>query len=291
MKTDKELLKIFEAARWTGSSRPHGPAIAWKLYASVHDDQVAGPHQVDAVLVPLAPDQPLDDRRVPVPVGREGVHAGRDGNGRGPGRWTRCAPVQGVIFFGYNKLDPRTVPWTAVVRSFVLQELLEEALEQEQPKHPLVAVFKPLFGTSDEVVEREAVDYYLTIKHSELSADCKAALLDVLVSWLGQRFKHKGIKETLAMLLGELPPLEETQLGKELIQIGEQRGQEQGVQQGLEEAVLLFLAGRHSTVPAALEAKIRALSAEEAKRLLRYLYSPEPRTLEDVDGWLNAPPK
>jgi predicted transposase YdaD len=86
-------------------------------------------------------------------------------------------------------------------------------------------------------VEREAVDYYRTIKHSELSADCKAALLDVLVSWLGQRFKHKGIQETLAMLLGELPPLEETQLGKELIQIGEQRGQEKGLAQGLQKGL------------------------------------------------------
>ena len=86
-------------------------------------------------------------------------------------------------------------------------------------------------------MERKAVDYYRTIKHSELSADCKAALLDVLVSWLGQRFKHKGIQETLAMLLGELPPLEETQLGKELIQIGEQRGQEKGLAQGLQKGL------------------------------------------------------
>ncbi|MGO8747865.1 MAG: DUF2887 domain-containing protein [Thermoguttaceae bacterium] len=287
MKTDKELLKIFEAApdwifQLTGLPSPGSCTLRSMTIKSLE-------RRVDAVLVPLAPDQPLTivefqfqwDEKVYTWVVME-MAAVQEMNS--------MRPVQGVIFFGYNKLDPRTVPWTAVVRSFVLQELLE-SLEQEQPKHPLVAVFKPLFGTSDEVVEREAVDYYLTIKHSELSADCKAALLDVLVSWLGQRFKHKGIKETLAMLLGELPPLEETQLGKELIQIGEQRGQEQGVQQGLEEAVLLFLAGRHSTVPAALEAKIRALSAEEAKRLLRYLYSPEPRTLEDVDGWLNAPPK
>ncbi len=98
------------------------------------------------------------------------------------------------------------------------------------------------------------------------------------------------------MLLGEFPPLEETQSGKDLIQIGEQRGEERGLQQGLqqgqlqglEEAAILFLSHRHDAVPAALEAKIRSLSADEAKRLLQYLYSPQPPTLEDLDRWLAA---
>ena len=95
------------------------------------------------------------------------------------------------------------------------------------------------------------------------------------------------------MLLGEFPPLEETQSGKDLIQIGEQRGEERGLQrgqqQGLEKAALLFLASRYGAAPAAIEAKIRSLSADEATRLLEYLYSPQPPALEDLDRWLASP--
>ena len=57
--------------------------------------------------------------------------------------------VQGIIFFGYNNLDPKTVPWTQVVRSFVLPDLLRE-WERQWPRHPLAAVFKPLLTESEE---------------------------------------------------------------------------------------------------------------------------------------------
>ena len=105
------------------------------------------------MIVPAASDQPLTI--VEFQLGRDETVYQRLVTemavlqGMQPGR-----KVQGLIFFGYNELDPRTEPWTAVVRSFVLPKLLE-ALEQEQPGHPLVAVFKPLFIESDEVVERE----------------------------------------------------------------------------------------------------------------------------------------
>jgi hypothetical protein len=92
----------------------------------------------------------------------------------------------------------------------------------------------------------------------------------------------KGKQETVAMLLGELPPLEETQLGKDLIQIGEQRG----LEKGLEQAALVLLTARHGSVPPDMEKIIRSLSAHEAERLLEYLS--DSRTLEEVGQWLAA---
>ena len=57
--------------------------------------------------------------------------------------------VQGVVFFGYNGLDPQTVPWNRVVRAYVLPHLLE-GLEKERPGHPLVSVFKPLLQKANK---------------------------------------------------------------------------------------------------------------------------------------------
>jgi flagellar biosynthesis/type III secretory pathway protein FliH len=41
----------------------------------------------------------------------------------------------------------------------------------------------------------------------------------------------KGIEQ---MLIGQLPDLRDTQAGKELIALGEQKGREQGLEQGIE---------------------------------------------------------
>ena len=112
--------------------------------------------------------------------------------------------------------------------------------------------------------------------------------MEVFVSWLEQRLKDKGKQEIEAMLLGELPNLEETQSGKDLIRIGEQRGLEQGLEKGLEQglekglekAIFVFLSARHGTIPASIEEKITSLAASEADRLLRYL--PQCQTLDEL---------
>ena len=149
---------------------------------------------------------------------------------------------------------------------------------------PLAAVFKPLLVESEETLEREAVGYYRTIKHSDLPTDCKASLLEVFESWLEQRLKHKGKKEIEMMLLGELPELEETQSAKDLIRIGEQRGEQRGVQRGLEKAILVYLRARHGAVPVTLQEQIHTLTTDEAERLLEYL--PGCQTLDELGQWL-----
>ncbi len=280
MKTDKQLLRIFEAVPDWIFQLAGLPSPGRSTLCSITIKELE--RSADAVVVPDARDQPLTvvefqfqkDERVYTRTVMEmaavqELHSMR--------------PVQGLIFFGYNNLDPQTVPWNRVVRSFLLPDLIE-ALEQEWSSHPLVAVFSPVLGPDENTVEREAIEHYRVIKYSDLPASCKATLLEVFVSWLEQRLTHKGKKEIEAMLLGELPPLEETQSGKDLIQIGEQRGRERGLQEGWEQAILAFLAARHGTVPADMEAKIRALSIDKANRLVEDL--PRLQTPDDVIQWL-----
>jgi hypothetical protein len=103
----------------------------------------------------------------------------------------------------------------------------------------------------------------------------------VFVSWLEQRLKHLGKKEIEMILLGELPELEETQSGKDLIRIGEARGETRG----LAKAVLLQLSVRHGAIPDEMERQIRSLSAEQAERLLQFVLQCE--TLAEVTQWLH----
>ncbi len=81
------------------------------------------------------------------------------------------------------------------------------------------------------------------------------------------------------MLLGELPELDETVAGKELIHIGEKRA--------WKEAILAFLATRHGTVPAAIQEKIAKLTPAEAKRTMQFLA--QCQSLDEETQWLARP--
>ena len=221
MKTDKQVYRIFEAVPDWVFQLAGLPSPGKCTLRSVTIKALE--RNADGVIVPEASDQPLTviefqfqkDETIYTRIVAEMVAVQEAAQMR---------PVQGMIFFGYNNLDPKTVPWTRVVHAFLLRDLVE-TFERSHPGHPLVAVFKPLLADSEEILEREAVTYYRTIKYSELEAACRTNLLEAFVSWLEQRLGHKGKKEIEIMLLGELPALEETQSGKDLIRIGEERGE------------------------------------------------------------------
>jgi predicted transposase YdaD len=132
MKTDKELYKIFEVAPEWVFELAGLPSPGKSTLRSITVKALA--RSADGVIVPEAPDQPLtvvefqfqaDDtiyRRTVVEMAAvQDIYPGR--------------VVQGVIFFGYNSLDPRTAPWTQVVRSQVLCDVLHE-WERKWPTHP-----------------------------------------------------------------------------------------------------------------------------------------------------------
>ena len=74
------------------------------------------------------------------------------------------------------------------------------------------------------------------------------------------------------ILIGELPDLEDTASGKDLIRIG------------LDRAILRFLTARFKTIPAAIQEKVAKLTPNQADRLIEFLA--QCQTLEEVDQWL-----
>jgi predicted transposase YdaD len=100
-------------------------------------------------------------------------------------------------------------------------------------------------------------------------------------------------QEIEAMLIGELPDLEDTRSGKDLIAIGEARGIKEGKKEGIKEgrkegmikSVLVFLEAKHGPMSKPLQKAISNLSAAQANRLLARL--PQCETLEDVQRWLD----
>ncbi len=268
MKTDKELYRVFAAVPdWlfllTGLPSPGKCSLRSFTVKALERD-------ADGVVVPKDPMQPLtvvefQFRKDETIYTRTVVEMAAVQEA------SQMRAVQGIIFFQNNGLDPRTQPWKHVVRSFVLRDVLE-ALESEQPDHPLVAVSKPLLVAADGTLEAEAVRHYRTIKSSDLESRAKTALLDVFVSWLQQRFKSKRKQEIEAMLaVDELPPLEETESGKDLIRIGEKRGKERGEKRGIEKAILVFLRAKFKTVPRAVQNKIHQLTARQKESFLTCL--------------------
>jgi predicted transposase YdaD len=286
LNTDKQLYTVFEAEpdwifQLTGIPSP-GKSTLRSLTVKALE------RTADGVVIPEAPELPLtviefqfqNDETIYTRTVAEMVAVQEA---------SQMRLVQGLIFFGYNNLDPQTAPWTRVVQSFLLPELLK-AFEREHPDHPLVAVFKPLLEEDEATLEREAVRHYHTIKYSDLDTRVKTSLLEVFVNWLEQRLNQKTKREIEMMLLGELPDLEETQSGKDLIRIGEQRGEKRGEkrgqQQGLQRAILVSLDARFPAVPAEIQDTVRTLSADKSERLLAYLaQSP---TLDEVARWLDG---
>jgi hypothetical protein len=272
MKTDKQVYRIFEAVPDWVFQLAGLPSPGRCVLRSVTIKALE--RNADGVIVPEAPDQPLTviefqfqkDATIYTRIVAEMVAVQEA---------TQMRPVQGVVFFGYNNLDPRTMPWTRVVQTLLLRDAVE-AFEQSHPKHPLAAVFKPLLADSEEILEREAVTHYRTIKYSELVAASRTNLLEVFISWLEQRLSHKSKKEIEIMLLGELPELEETQSGRDLIRIGEERG--------LHKAILVSLRARYGTVPATVQHRIQSLNIDEAERVLEYL--PHCPALDALTQWL-----
>jgi predicted transposase YdaD len=278
MRTDKQLLRIFETEpdwifQLTGMPSP-GASTLRSLTIKALERRADGVVVPDATVHPLTvvefqfQEDPTVYPRIVVEMALlQQSHQMR--------------PVQGLIFFGYNELDPKTEPWTQVVRSYSFPDVLRQ-FEQSHPGHPLVAAFKPLVVEDDAEVRRDAAAYYRTIRDSDLPIACKQTLQEVFVSWLEQRLTYLGKKEIEMILLGELPELEETQSGKDLIRIGEARGEARG----LVKAVLLHLSVRHGEVPDEVERQIRALSAEQAERLLQFVLQCE--TLAEVTQWLRG---
>ena len=187
--------------------------------------------------------------------------------------------VQGVIFFGEPRFDPRTKPWTSLVRSIVLPDELRR-LAERSPGHPLVAAFQPLLAESESDLEQKAGGFFHIIKTSKLNRGVKEALEEVFLSWLIQRLPKRTRLEIEKMLVGELPELVETRTGRDLVKIGEERGRAEG----LAKAVVIVLEGKRGRLTKGLQQRIRKLTNDQLCQLLSAADAWE--SLDPLDAWL-----
>jgi hypothetical protein len=185
--------------------------------------------------------------------------------------------VQGIIFFGEARFDPRTKPWTSIVRSIVLVDELRR-LAERTPEHPLVAVFQPLLAERETDLEHTARGFYCAIKNSKLKKGVKEALEEVFVSWLLQRLPNRSKQEIEKMLIGELPELVDTRAGQDILKIGEERG--------LVEAAVILLEAKRGRLTKSLRQRLQTLGAKQLRQLLADAIPWE--SLDPLDAWLAA---
>ena len=274
METDKQLYRIFEAQpQWVlqlAGLPPVGKCVMRSFTVKMLE------RRTDAVIVPEALDQPLSV------VEFQFV--------KNPCIYTRTVQkmaaiqeefglreVQGIIFFGDQRFDPQTKPWTNVVRSIALTDELRR-LAEHTPEHPLVAVFQPLLAERETDLEREAGGFYRTIKRSRLQQGVKETLAEVFVNWLGQRLPNRSKQEIENMLIGELPELVDTRMGRDLVKIGKE--------QGLVEAVVIVLEAKRGRLTKSLRQRLQTLGAKQLRQLLADAIPWE--SLDLLEAWLAA---
>ena len=255
MKTDKQIFQIFQAQPQWVFLLAGQPSPGECKFESITIKAIET--HCDGVLVPIAVEEKLtvveiqgyNDAGIYERLVIEMALVQRQNAGR---------EVQGLIIFLDQLMDPKTEPWTRIVRSISLRESIAE-VQRDEPHHPLVAVFSPLLIENEEVLEREAAPCYNWIQQSELPATVRKTLAEVFINWLEQRFSHKGKLEIEEMLLGQLPDLRDTQSGKDLIAIGKVEGKAEGKAEGL----LKLLEIRFGKVPGAVREAIRKIDSDE----------------------------
>ena len=289
MDTDKQLFQLFAACpEWLFELAGLEPPGASEFRSFTVKELE---RRTDGLIVPKNPKQPLTivefqfsrDDAIYRRVVSEMLAAQEAFRGR---------MVRGLILFGSRRCDPKTEPWTQLVQAIVIDEAVE-AFRKKHLRHPLTAVLQPVIEARDDVLESTAVDSFRTIEQSSLSQHRKEILSTVFLDWIAQRFPAKSKEEIEVMLFGKLTPLEETQCGKDLIRIGEERGLAKGQaigrdearDEGWNESVLDFLSLKFPEAPQTIKKRIPKLSKPQKQRLFKLLVTAE--SLTEVRQWFS----
>ena len=188
----------------------------------------------------------------------------------------RDRDVEGVIFFADKSSDPKTSPWHGndLVLTVYLDNELKK-LKKQDPDHPLVAIFSPVFETDTETVVAEARENYNRITtNSNLNQTQRRVLSEVFEHWLLERLPNHTRKQ-IAMIL-DLPDVRHTVCGKELL--------EEGREEGAADVLLTLLRSRFK-VPNTVETRIRNLKKSQLDELALALFDLE--KLGDLKNWLS----
>ena len=152
--------------------------------------------------------------------------------------------IRGIIIFLHKGLDPKTKPWHYLTKcrenmlQIVYFDEYIKKLEQKQPNHPLVLVFKPLLEKDSNTLKQNSGKWYQKIKQSRLPDNAKQNFQDAFFRWLSARFPELTGEEIIQMtgeeivqMIESLPRFEETR-AYEFYSIIEKRGEERGEERG-----------------------------------------------------------
>jgi hypothetical protein len=112
---------------------------------------------------------------------------------------------------------------------------------------------------------------------TNIESDERQVLGNIFIHLISQRFKNLTIQEILKMI-AQLTPIEETQVGKELI--------EKGLEQGEEKIIITQAKARFADFSDQHEAKIRALKSPQLEALALELLNFE--SIADLENWLKT---
>ena len=122
-------------------------------------------------------------------------------------------------------------PWLQPVSPNRLVRLtVAETLEALGDDPGPLVIFRPLVVPDLATAKREAPRWMETLARLKLPEAEATFLVEHLVAILIRRFKELSLEEATAMI--QLAPLHETRAGRELIAIGEKRGEKIGEQRG-----------------------------------------------------------
>lgn len=157
--------------------------------------------------------------------------------------------VRGILIFLDKDMDPKTNPWHSLsktrnkfLRIVYMKDYIKD-LEKHQPKHPLVAVFKPLFEKDLDKLRSHSRIWYQQITKSRLPKAAKENFQKAFTNWLLVRFPKLNYEEVIQMI-ETLPDLEETLAYKQLVGIGKKLGEKSGEKRGEKRGIKITLIGQ-----------------------------------------------
>ncbi len=134
-----------------------------------------------------------------------------------------------------------------------LDERIRE-IAKTDPDNPLVSVFFPLLERDKAKLLVKFQEHYDNLEKAPgLPTKAREKWRDVFQLWL-MRALEINFEQVQKMLLKDLPPVEETKWGKELIAIYRDKGKKEGMEEGIKKGV------REE-----MEAELKRLEAELAK--------------------------
>ncbi|MCP4106517.1 MAG: DUF2887 domain-containing protein [Desulfobacteraceae bacterium] len=145
-------------------------------------------------------------------------------------------PFVAVALFVDKKHNPGKCPLSCVRPNRLIRGNLETCLRKIKGKAGALTVLKPLVLSRRDKLTEHVRQWKEDIDDLKLPEDKTDFLLELLEYTVLQRFPELTLKEIQKMI--ELTPLEETVAGKELIQIGWDKGEKKGEKKGKEETAV-----------------------------------------------------